>query len=208
MSSSLAQPTNKGSNLKKLNTQQLLFVEALLADKQFSVVGAARSAGYKNPTGAGGRLMQNKDIARHIGKAIQQRAAKYKLTADRVLEELMAIGFFNPKHLFNDNGTMKNVPELPDEIAAGIASFEVTYITDHDTGQELKQIKVKFWNKTSALEMLGKHLGLYEQNFGEKPKASIDWDRLYKKPTDIDPVEAEIAAMEAQVNENPQHSLK
>ena len=202
MSSTLAQPTNIGSQLKNINTQQLLFVNALLADKHFSVVNAAKAAGYKNPSGAGARLMKNKDIAKHIGKAIQQRATKFKLSAERVLEELMSIGFFNPKNLFDDNNNVKPITELPDEVAAAIASFEVTYITDHDTGSELKCIKVKFWNKTSALEMLGKHIGLYEQNFGEKPKLTIDWDAMYRKPVAIDPVEAEIAAMEAKANES------
>lgn len=41
--------------------------------------------------------------------------------------------------------------------------------------------------------MLSKHLGLYEKDNEQKPKAVFDLSQLYQRPAIVDPVEAAIA---------------
>ena len=76
--------------------RRALFVEAYLANG-FNGLQAALSAGY-SPNGAGqqaARLLKNVKVSAEISKRSQGVLAKLELTADRVLEELAKIAYFN-----------------------------------------------------------------------------------------------------------------
>ena len=75
--------------------------------------------------------------------------------ADRIIEELVAIGFARATdYLYTKDGvlTVKDTEQLPEDAGAAIASIERS-----TTG-----LKVKFYDKLKALEMLGKCVGLFD----------------------------------------------
>ena len=75
--------------------------------------------------------------------------------ADRIIEELVAIGFARATdYLYTKDGllTVKDTQQLPEDAGAAIASIERS-----TTG-----LKVKFYDKLKALEMLGKCVGLFD----------------------------------------------
>ena len=80
---------------------------------------------------------------------------KKKLTKKRVLDELCAIGFARVSDYLTvgkDGLTIRPTEELPAGCDAAIAAVENT-----STG-----IRLKFYDKMKALELLGKALGLFE----------------------------------------------
>lgn len=82
----------------------------------------------------------------------------------RVLLELNRMGTVDVRQAYNENGTLKDIASLSPELAACIAGIEVDEIFE-GSGNERTWIgytkKVKFWDKNSALEKLGKTLALF-----------------------------------------------
>ncbi|WP_454917104.1 terminase small subunit [Xanthobacter sediminis] len=137
-----------------------LFVVEYLKDLNASA--AAERAGYSWHTAGkiGHELLKIPEIAAAIQCAMDERAEREKITADRVLREAAAVALFDPRKLFNPDGTMKPLNELDDATAAAIAGIEVVEIADGD-GQPIGRVKkVRLADKLGALTLLARHLGM------------------------------------------------
>ena len=70
----------------------------------------------------------------------------------QILEELVAIGFARvTDYFFVREGLVQLKEPLPEQAGTAIASLDTTG----------KGLKVKFYDKLKALELLGKHLGMF-----------------------------------------------
>ncbi len=196
MPTKLLQPAKRGANDKRLTPNQQLFVEALLADPKFNATAAAKAAGYGAPGQAANKLMKDPVVTAIIGKEIRMRAEKFEVKAEHVLRELAAIGGANPQNLVDENGVLIPLEKLPKEVAAAVKSFKVTEkVVEGKNGKPvtLRVTDVVLHDKVTALDMLSKHLGLYEKDNQQKPNVVFDLSRLYQRPVIVDPVEAAIA---------------
>ncbi len=88
------------------------------------------------------------------------------LTPERVVEELLAIGTFDLRCLFDETGVLRNISELDARAARAISSIEITTKVKSD-GETETIHKVKTCSKEKALELLGKHLGMWGSPVGE-----------------------------------------
>ena len=85
--------------------------------------------------------------------------ASKKISPERVLAELATIAFARaPDYLAVENGNVQLREDIKPSQGAAIAAIEKS-----TTG-----IKVKFYDKMKALELLGKHFGLFEGNVQEQ----------------------------------------
>ena len=162
----------------KLNDRQQLFVNEYLVDS--NATQAAIRAGYSEKTAKqiGNRLLTKVDVAAAIDARRAKLTKKLEITQERVLQELAAIGFAAA----SDYVTVQTEPE--ERLGIHPITGEVTmlpagwcqYVKVIDTADlppikraalaSIEQgphgVKIKLHDKVRALEMLSKHLGLFD----------------------------------------------
>ena len=154
------------------------FIDAYLSNGH-NATQAAITAGFSPKTACaqGQRLLRKVEVSGEIARAAEQAAQALGLERERALEEIAHISFFDPRKLFNSDGTFKNPDEWDAETAAAVASFEtVEKSSGRSAGDEpnIRVTKVKLWDKNAALEKAMKHLGLYEKDNAQRgPELSL-----------------------------------
>jgi phage terminase, small subunit len=148
-----------------LNEKQKRFVSEYIID--LNAKQAAIRAGY-SPKGAepqASRLLSNAKIQVEIAKAMEDRGKRTGITQDRVLAELSAIAFAKATDYVevDDDGSVKIKPtaELTEEQKKAIASIK----------EGANGIEIKLTDKTKALEMLSRHLGLFNDKLNVNVEA-------------------------------------
>lgn len=88
-------------------------------------------------------------------------ARDLELTADRTIEEIRRLALSDIGVLFDEQGRLKPLKDIPPAIRATIASVKVTK-TNRIVGDGVQEdvVEVKLWDKLRALEMAAKHHGL------------------------------------------------
>lgn len=86
------------------------------------------------------------------------------VTIEKVLREYARLGFFDPRKLFNADGSPKGIMDLDSDTAAAIAGLDVAEIYE-GSGSDRKFVgykyKLKIASKVGALDSLAKHLGMF-----------------------------------------------
>lgn len=132
--------------------------------KDLNASAAAERAGYSGRTAGkiGHELLKIPEISVEIQRAIDERAARERISADRVLRETAAVALFDPRKMFNPDGTIKPLNELDDATAAAIAGIDVVELADGN-GQPVGRVKkVRMADKLGALTLLARHLGMLQ----------------------------------------------
>jgi phage terminase small subunit len=135
-----------------LTAQQQCFADEYLVD--FDAAAAHIRAGYK-ARGRSGRNSAKALLATNAVRAyIQHRLArisdKLEVTSEHSLQELARIAFFDPRKMYEDDGTIKAVKDMDDDTRAAIASVEIIGGTT----------RIRLASKIDALGKLALHFGL------------------------------------------------
>ena len=142
-----------------LTDQQNRFVEEYLYD--LNGTQAAIRAGY-SPNSAesqANRLLRNAKVSAAVSKAKAAQSRRTGINNDRVIRELAKIAFANAGDIINMETACVWGNAAADDKAA-IASVKVKSSVS-PTSQTVER-EVKLHDKIKALDLLGKHLGLYE----------------------------------------------
>lgn len=165
----------KGQGLepKGLTPRQSLFVLEYLKDQNASA--AYKRAGYTadghSADSAAARLLTNVEVAKAIEDGLTKLRQKVEeetgISLKRVIEEIAKGAFFDPRKMFNEDGSPKQITDLPDAEASALAGFEVLEQFE-GSGQDRVFVgylkKFKLSDRKGYLDMLMKHLGGYEQD--------------------------------------------
>jgi len=112
----------------------------------------------------GSKLLRNTKVQEYISEKMREREKRTEVTQDMVIKELSNIAFLDIRKLYNDSGGLKNIQDIDEETVKAISSLET--LEEYDGyGENREQIgdtqKVKLLDKVKALELLGKHLGMF-----------------------------------------------
>lgn len=145
-----------------LTAKQQRFVAEYLVD--LNATQAATRAGYsaRNADKIGSQLLGKTRVSDAVAFAMKARESRTLITQDRVLQELGRIAFFDIRRLYTEDGNLKKPHELDDEAAAVLAGIDTvtTSLGGDDDAVSLTTKKAKVFDKTAALTLAMRHLGM------------------------------------------------
>lgn len=101
------------------------------------------------------KLLNRLEVRARIDGLMAAAAEKAGVTIERIVAEFARIGFADPRRVVSWDGTavlVRNSADLSDDDAAAIA----------EVGKTREGVKIKLHDKVSALEKLGRHLGMFK----------------------------------------------
>lgn len=148
--------------MAELTPRQQRFVAEYLID--LNATAAYKRAGYKAAGRAAennaSRLLGNAGVAEAIAAAQHARAERVGLTSDEVLRELKVLGTSSVlDYAIDELGNVALAPGVPAEAIRAVSSIK-RKVRHLESGTEY-ETEIRLWDKNSALEKAGKHLGLW-----------------------------------------------
>lgn len=149
------------------NPQHELFCREYVID--FKSGRAARAAGYSpdNCDQQGYMLKLRPEIRARIKELTRKKLTRADCTADRVMQELARVAFASVKDMFDEEGNLIPVHELPDDVACTISGIDVEYKVERGRDEDGNQTqvvsrvaKIRRASKNDALKVLAQHLKL------------------------------------------------
>lgn len=141
-----------------LTAKQKKFVEEYLID--LNATQAAIRAGYSPDTAysVGSENLKKPEIKASIDKAMAERSRRTGISQDRVIQELARIAFVNPQKVIQtSNASVRQ--DISEDDAACIQAVKVK-MSESENGSSCER-EVRLNDKLKALELLGKHLGMF-----------------------------------------------
>jgi phage terminase small subunit len=155
----------RSTNDKGLNPKQEQFCREYVQD--LNAKQAAIRAGYspKSAEVNGCRLLSHAKVQHRIQELMDDRSHRTEITADVILGELLGLATTDISDMYDEEtGTFKPIHSMPKQIRKAISSIQVDELYE-GYGKDRVQIgvtkKIKLWDKTKSLELLGKHLKLF-----------------------------------------------
>lgn len=148
--------------MAKLTKKQQMFVDEYLID--LNATQAAIRAGYSPDTAKemGCENLTKPNIKNAIDTALAERSRRTGISADRVLIEIAKLAFVNPADVINmEDGTVRMDATQDDLACVQSVKKKRSY---SDVGSSTEN-EVKLYDKKAALELLGKHLGIFTDRF-------------------------------------------
>lgn len=165
----------RGGIMAKLTSKQKIFCDEYLID--LNATQAAIRAGYKTkyPDKIGSELLGKTRVKEYIQKRMKDREQRTEITQDFVLNELYAIAaakgpdymkivekpvLVNGIPVVDNDGNSRTYKDVELELTNNLTENSKKAIAGIKYGTN--GIEVKLNDKVKALELLGKHLGMFK----------------------------------------------
>lgn len=150
-----------GTSARAAAHRRRLFVDAYIANGG-NATQAAITAGYSPKTAneQAARLLADVSLRAEIARRQAALAERHELKTEEVLRAVSRIVHADPGELYDRKGRLLPIHRLPEHVRTTIAALEYD-----DRG---RVIKVRFWDKNSAIEKAMKHLGLFKEDNAQR----------------------------------------
>lgn len=160
--------------MAKLTDKQQRFVDEYLID--LNATQAAIRAGYSVRTAneQGAQNLAKLSIQDAISRKMAARSRRTGVNAERVVLELAKVAFAKMTDIVDSNGRIKE-DASPDDLAC-IESIKYKESDTTNGGSVEREVKIA--SKLKALELLGKHLGMWSDKFNVTVEKSEKLDDI------------------------------
>ena len=172
----------------RFTAKQQRFIEEYLID--YNGTKAARRAGFAPDYAQqqASQMLKMPHIKAEVEKRTKEFAENSFITKERVVSELAKIAFANMydyMSITNNGDPVVDLSDLDRIEASAIQEFTVDdYVEGRgEEGRDVKRVKIKLYDKRAALNDLGKHLGIFneQQNNANDNNITINVVRVSKK---------------------------
>jgi phage terminase small subunit len=170
------------------------FIHEYLKDLNASKAAIRAGFSVKNADVVGPKLLTIASVRKEIDAAIARREHRLNLQADDVVRELHRAATVDVAHAFDRNGALLQLHEMSEDVRRAIVSVEVDEMKDSDGNVYGYTRKVKFNDKLRALELLGKHLGMFVERHEHEAGAEL-LALLKSAPEQMKQIAADVAGM-------------
>lgn len=159
-----------------LTGKQKRFCEEYVID--LNATQAAIRAGYSEATAhsIGSENLTKPEVKDYVIKLQASISNKNGDLAQRVIDEFKKIGFSNIQDYLNEGNNVVDLTVIDVDKAAAVSSVKKSVTTFGDgegNAGEKNVVEFKLWDKISALEKIGRHLGIFEKdNSQSKPEVA------------------------------------
>ena len=182
-----------------LSSKQSLFVYEYMVDG--NATRAAIAAGYAEKSAAvtGSQLIRNAKVSAEIARRRKEVLNPLAVTFERVVKELARLSFVDPAEFYNENGDLKLIHEMPEDVRRALCGMETELrgVGDENALPVIVK-KLKWHDKRTALDSLAKLSGFVVDkkevsgpgggaipievvNAPEKPKTIAEWEKQIRE---------------------------
>jgi phage terminase small subunit len=148
--------------MSDLNDKQIAFTRFYIND--FNATKAAKRAGYSEKTceSQGSTLLRNPKVQAEIRRLIEEKEGSYEIERKGVLNELAKIAFSDISNLCswsNDGIDYIDSKKLMKKHTASIKKITCKKVDSEKS--TTTTVSLELYDKSKALELIGKHLGIF-----------------------------------------------
>lgn len=148
-----------------LSLKEQIFVREVLAHG--NATRAAIAAGYSQSTASvtGSKLLRKAKVSQELANLREKQLAKLEISAEKVLQGLAELAFFDPRKMFNPDGSMKKLADMDEATVHALSGMDVEKLFKHFGKGQAEEVgtitKVRLADRGLNLERLGRHLKLF-----------------------------------------------
>ena len=143
------------------NAKHELFCRYIVEGERADI--AFEKSGYKPQKQNAYRLKKRPEVAARIAELMERGFKRHDITVDRIMEEYAKLGFSDIRQAFDDEGRLLLPQDMPDNFAGALTALEINTV-EHGEGTVEHVAKFKLADKRSALDSMGKHLGMFKED--------------------------------------------
>jgi len=164
------QRVKPGTSKEAAEKRRAEFVEAFVANGG-NARAAAITAGFSSKSAAqqGARLLKDVNVSMAIDQRRGQLLEKTQLTTEEIMADIARTLRFDPRRLYNDDGSMKSIKDLDDATAACLTGIEVVIMKGTENSETPLYVKkVKWEGKATARDQAMRVFGMFEKDNKQK----------------------------------------
>ena len=129
---------------------------------------AAKVAGFvgkndQSQKAIASQLLRNVYVQTLVQERARSLMARHRITADRIWEEIAHAAFLDPGLAYNEDGSPKKVPDMPEHVRRAITGYKEVEKTFGEDGSSLER-EIKFGGKDAAIDKLMKLMRMVDSD--------------------------------------------
>lgn len=159
----------KTKECESAKNKKIQFARLYFESREKNAKQAYIAAGFseRGADGNASRMLKNPVVKTELARLARNQEKRIEIKSDKILMELYKSAMSDITELFDENGALIDPQHWPKHIARAVSSLHIEEIKEWDEKERKHQFvgytkKIKLWDKIKSLELLGKHLKLFQ----------------------------------------------